>query len=58
MPDRPAVPEGAADEYCGIFNYAVMALMRLWFPDDLPEVDLARADRLARCPPAGTNHGL
>ncbi len=40
MPDRPAVPEGAADEYCGIFNYAVMALMRLWFPDRLPEFEL------------------
>ncbi|MGE5549854.1 MAG: DUF1599 domain-containing protein [Bacteroidota bacterium] len=44
MGDRPAVPEGVADEYRGIFNYAVMALMRLWYPDDLPDVDLAGTD--------------
>ncbi len=50
MPDRPAVPEGAADEYRGIFNYAVMALMRLWFPEQLPEVDLAAEPALTQVP--------
>lgn len=40
LEDGPAVPEGAAEEYMGIFNYAVMALMRLWYPGDLPEIDL------------------
>ena len=40
MADGPAIPESAEEEYRGIFNYAVMALMRLWYAEDLPEVDL------------------
>jgi len=44
MPDRPAIPEGEVDEYKGVFNYAVMALMRLWYPEELPEVNLLTSD--------------
>lgn len=50
MPDQPAVPEGAVDEYRGIFNYAVMALMRLWFPEQLPEADLTAEHALVQVP--------
>lgn len=50
MPDRPAVPEGAADEYRGIFNYAVMALMRLWHPGDLPESEPAEEPTVVQVP--------
>ncbi|MGQ9780197.1 MAG: DUF1599 domain-containing protein [Bacillota bacterium] len=38
MTDRPAVPEGPREEYQGILNYAVMALIRLWYPEALPEL--------------------
>ncbi len=52
MPDRPAVPEGAAEEYRGIFNYAVMALMRLWHADRLPGIDPRDGWTAADLPPA------
>ena len=41
LPGRPAVPEGPLEEYQGILNYAVMALIRLWYPEELPEIDPA-----------------
>lgn len=50
MTEGPAIPEGTLEEYRGIFNYAVMALMRLWHPRDLPEVDLAAGPPLVRTP--------
>lgn len=49
IPDGPAVPEGTAEEYRGILNYAVMALMRLWYPEEFPEADLAAEEPFANC---------
>ncbi|NLG84358.1 MAG: DUF1599 domain-containing protein [Firmicutes bacterium] len=52
MTDRPAVPEGPHEEYQGILNYAVMALMRLWQPTALPAPAWDNPASCAGLPPA------
>ena len=36
---KSLVPEGAESEYIGILNYCVMALMKIWYADSLPDRD-------------------
>ena len=48
--EGPAIPEGALEDYSGIFNYAVMALMRLWYPETLPEVNLGMEEPFVHIP--------
>ncbi len=33
------IPEGVEVEYQGILNYCVMALIKLWYPNKLPQAD-------------------
>ena len=52
LPEGPAVPEDAAVEYQGIFNYAVMALIGLWFHREIPAIDPTSEQEPVPLPPS------